>query len=902
MLQQPSGTVTFLFTDIEGSTRRWEDDPDLMRDALAQHDTVVRATIEDHGGFVFATGGDGFAIAFQRASDAVSAAVDCQRALRTAGLPAVRMGLHTGEAVEREGDYFGPAVNRAARVMAVGHGGQVLVSGATEQVLTEVELRDLGEHRLRDLSRPVRIFQLLAPGLLDEFPRLHSLDSLPGNLPLQVTTFVGRDDAVKRITATVTDHRLITLTGVGGVGKTRLALQVAAEVLPEFTDGAWICELASVASGEAMVEVIAAAFGIATQPGLSPKQSIIEFLRGKHLLVVFDNCEHLLDDAADFVGRILSECSRVHVLATSREVLSVDGEQVRGVRSIEDEHAVRLFVDRARAVRADFEADAATEIVIGEICERLDGIPLAIELAAARVLAMQPREIAGLLDERFRLLSGGRRSGVERHQTLRATVEWSYSLLSETERIVFDRLAVFPGSFDSEAAVAVASEGDLEAWDVFDALGGLVGKSMLVADALPEGVSRYAMLETLRQYGRERLGERVEIDAFRRRHSAYFAQLAEQTGPDLTTKREIVARRRALTELDNYRAAVVWSLDREPADDALLGIRIIAALALLVTSARSAGLGVWAERAVPRLDGVDLGLRVAVLGAAAFGALNRGDPEAALQLAREGVSEGLPRSCPAPVLAAGALGVATSVSDIAAGIALVRDGAQSLEAIDDQYGAIVLRIIAVIYSALIGETDSARREIDVLLPQARAHGNPTNLVIALYAYASTWWQDNPQAAHVAIEESFALTDQGASDIVAADAHELLARIRHAVGDTRGGLAAVVEGQRLADDVGNRQTSVSILWFAVELLASRGANDIGAICIGISGHGPYASVMNAMVGPEAEAHDAAEQAIRTAIGDSGYEQLVAEGAAMSYEELVGYTQRAISEFVGNDSNW
>jgi len=318
----------------------------------------------------------------------------------------VRMGINTGEVHERDGDYFGPPVNRAARLMAAGHGGQVLLAAVTAELVPGLTLRSLGEHRLRDLGSPMLVWQLGA----GEFPPLRTLDRLPGNLPVQVTSFVGRDTEVHLVAERLAEHRLVTLTGVGGVGKTRLAMQVAAEVVPEFQDGAWLCELASADDAESLVEVLATTFDVATRPGKTRRQSVIEVLTGKHLLVVLDNCEHLLDPAAEFVELVLRQCGSVRLLATSREALAIDGEYVHGLRSIAGEDALRLFVDRARAVR-DFEVDDASRAVIAEICDRLDDIPLAIELAAARVVSMQPTEIASRLDERFRLLSGGVAAG-----------------------------------------------------------------------------------------------------------------------------------------------------------------------------------------------------------------------------------------------------------------------------------------------------------------------------------------------------------------------------------------------------------------------------------------------------------------------------------------------------------
>ncbi len=902
MRDLPTGTVTFLFTDLESSTRLWEDYPDAMRDALARHDAILRDAVESHDGHVVMMTGDGCHAVFAAAEAALGAAADGQRRLGAepwgpTGPLRVRMGIHTGAAELRDGDYFGPALNRAARLMAAAHGGQVVISQATELLARDhlepsLTLADLGEHRLRDLSRPERVFQLNGPDLERRFAPLGSVDSLQGNLPTQVTSFVGRDDAVKAVHELVGQHRLVTVTGVGGVGKTRLATQVAGDLASEFPDGTWICELAAAADAEGLAEVAAAALDVPQRPGMSRQQSTISFLSSKHLFLVLDNCEHLLDRVAEFVELLLIECPSVRLLATSREVLSVDGEHVYGLRSMAHADAVRLFLDRAEAVSGGLALDETARRAVDEICERLDGIPLAIELAAARVLSMHPAEIAGLLDERFRLLSGGRRGGVERHQTLRATVEWSYSLLDDAERLVFDRLSVFAGSFDTDAAIAIVGDG-VDAWEVREAVGGLVRKSMLTADAGDGASSRYAMLETLRQYGREQLGARDEIESTRRRHARYFAEVARRFGPALITDQELPATRAALRELDNLRAAVTWALDAPAPDDVAPGIWIVAALGVFVTTVRSAGIGGWAERASSRLDGVPLDLRVAVLGTAAFGALNRGDPAAAIAYAEAALADGVPATCPQPALAYGSLAITVALSDFGRAIALLRDGAVELEAMGQTWGAINLRLVAVIFAAIADEGDGAKREIDDLLPRVRALGNPANLVIALYAYASAWWRDDPDGAAAALEESLNLTEQGASDVVYADAQELIAKIRHALGDTRSGLEAVLAGQAQADRVGNRPTAIGILWVATSLLAGSGAYDAVAIASGITEHGSLSSIMNNMVGQWAAEHEGAVEAAKAALGPSRYHELVEQGAAMPYERVIEWTREAIT---------
>jgi len=550
----PQGTVTFLFTDLEGSTRLWEEHPQEMRDALARHNTIVRAAVESHGGGVFSTMGDGMAAVFASARDAVRAVLAAQAGLaaeewgEVTGPLAARMGLLTDEGVLGGEHYLNQPLNRCARLMAAAHGGQALVSGATELLVRDdlpegCGLVDLGDHRLRDLARPVRVFQLTAPGLRRQFPPLRSLDAFAGNLPVQLSSFVGRAGELAELATAMKRSSLVTVVGVGGVGKTRLTLHAAAQMLPSFRDGAWLCELHAADNGETMAQAVLAALRVRPRPGISLADSIVEFLRTRSVLLVLDNCEHLLTAAAALAVDVLRSCRGVRILATSRQPLGVGGEQVFGLRplslpppaasmaTVGASDAVSLFVQRASAARRDFSLSPANVAAVGEICRRLDGIPLAIELAAPRVAALRPAEIAGLLDDRFRLLTGGRNDVADRHQTLQATVEWSYALLSEAERHVFDCLGVFPGSFDAAAAVRVTGAGGLQRWDILDALTALVGKSMVVEEEGPDQTSRYRLLETMRAFARQHLAAARELDRLQRRHAEHYAAFAEQAGP-----------------------------------------------------------------------------------------------------------------------------------------------------------------------------------------------------------------------------------------------------------------------------------------------------------------------------------------------------------------------------------
>ena len=455
-MNAPSGVVTFLFTDIEGSTRRWESDADAMRVALDAHNKVLREAVEANAGLVFNYTGDGMCAVFASPRSAVDAAVAAQRVLE---LP-VRMGIATGEAELRGDDYFGTVLNRTARVMAAGHGGQILLDGATAGLLTGVDLMSLGPRRLRDIARPVDMFQVQAVGLRADFPPLKTVDSTPGNLKSQPTSFVGRELAVVELETAVKANRLVTLTGVGGVGKTRLALEVAARLKSDFPDGVWVIELAPVGDPSAVPEATAAILGITPQAGLRLSDSIAAVMEGRSRLLVFDNCEHLLDAAADLIETIIERSSTVRILATSREGLGVADEQLWPVPALDvnagvDSEAATLFAERAQHVAPELALNVAESAgAVVEICRRLDGIPLAIELAASRMLSMTVTELRNRLDDRFRLLVGSRR-GLERHQTLRHAVQWSYDLLDDTEKVVLNRCSVFAGGFDLSSACAV---------------------------------------------------------------------------------------------------------------------------------------------------------------------------------------------------------------------------------------------------------------------------------------------------------------------------------------------------------------------------------------------------------------------------------------------------------------
>jgi predicted ATPase/class 3 adenylate cyclase/DNA-binding CsgD family transcriptional regulator len=551
----PAGVVTFLFTDIEGSTRRWESDAGAMRESLLAHDDMLRIAIEGHGGFLFKHTGDGVCAAFSSPRSAVEAAIAAQQRLQ---LP-VRMGIATGEAELRDGDYFGTVVNRVARLMAAGHGGQILAAESTAGLLSGFDLLDLGIHQLRDLSRAERVVQLCHPDLRDDFPPLRTASTVVAhNLPVQLTNFVGRGAQMTDLEKLLVDNRMVTLTGAGGAGKTRLAIEIAARIAAEFRDGLSYVDLAPVTHPGVVPVTVARALGLPDQPGRSTMDTLLRFVRDRQMLVVLDNCEHLLDASAELVVALLGAAPGLTLLATSREPIGAAGEVSWRVPSLSvADEATALFVDRARRARPDFRITNDNTTTVAEICRRLDGMPLAIELAAARVRALSLGEILDGLRDRFQLLTGGARTAVHRQQTLRASVDWSHALLSEPERVVFRRLAVFLGGFDLDAAQAVAGSGDMQRFQVLDFLALLVDKSLVVADN-SGGTTRYRLLETVRQYAQEKLGESGEADAARSRHRDFYTALAalldSPAGTDYERRLE-----QAETEIDNLRAAFAWS-------------------------------------------------------------------------------------------------------------------------------------------------------------------------------------------------------------------------------------------------------------------------------------------------------------------------------------------------------
>lgn len=597
MPEMPSGTVTFLFTDIEGSTKRWQRSSKDMATAVARHDAMLGTTIAEHDGTVFKTVGDAFCAVFPIAPSAVNAAVAIQRALADedwdeVGPIRVRMAIHVGDAEERDADYFGPAVNRVARLLSAGHGGQVLLSHSASELVRDnlpsvAQLRDLGEHRLKDLTRPERIFQLVSPGLEADFPPLVTLDNRPNNLPLQLTALIGREHEGTELQALLArdDVRLVTLTGPGGVGKTRLSLQVGSESVEAYPDGVWFVPLEESFDETGVVMALGSALGVREGGGQSLTDSLVEYLRGKHLLLVLDNFEQVAH-TAPLISRLLRAAPNTKALITSRTRLGLQGEREYAVQPLAlpkrdapivvpdllQCSAVALFVDRAQATSRGFTLTESNAAAVTEICRGLDALPLAIELAAARVKLLPPEALLKRMAQRLGLLTGGKGDRPVRQQTLRAAIAWSYDLLSPEERTLFARHAVFAAGFTLDAAEAVCNPD--ESIDLLAGLEALVDHSLIRQAEDDTGDLRFMMLVTIREFALERLAE-VDDGLTQARHLAWYLDLMQQAEPALRGPEQQLWLERLEREHDNFRAALAWA---ESAGHGLDCLRLAAAM------------------------------------------------------------------------------------------------------------------------------------------------------------------------------------------------------------------------------------------------------------------------------------------------------------------------------------
>jgi predicted ATPase/class 3 adenylate cyclase/Tfp pilus assembly protein PilF len=901
------GTRTFLFTDVEASTRLWEQRPAEMRIALKRHDLLLRAAIESHGGHVFKTMGDQFCAVFKAAADAVAAALAAQRAVQTEAWDGieplrVRAVLHTGVAEERDGDYLGPTLNRTARLLEAGHGGQTLLSLVTQELARDylpqgIGLRDMGEHRLKDLERPERVFQLLAEDLPADFPPLRTLSTLPNNLPHALTSFIGREREIAEVkqrlvhphprSARVPGRyptRLLTLTGVGGTGKTRLSLQVATEVMAEYADGVWLMELAPLADPALVPHAVATVLSVREEPGQPLMQTLVRHLKAKHLLLMLDNCEHLLAACAQLADTILKQCPDVTILASSREGLAIAGESLYRVPSLslpEPDHrspgdpdllpalaqseAVQLFVDRAAAVRPGFALSRSNALAVVEICCRLDGIPLALELAAARVRALSVEQIASGMGDLFRLLTGGSRTALPRQQTLRAAIDWSYDLLSEPERMLLLRLSVFAGGWNLEAAEAVCSDGgvgsDLSeicnpgcplptAWvpgaiirneELLDLLTSLVDKS-LVQHEERKGEARYRLLETVRQYGRDRLVEGGEAGTVRRRHLEWCRELAQRSdvlGPD---QRECLER--LDSELDNIRTGLEMALASEP----------IAALELAGGLGRFWSVRHWTEgrafleRALLAASGAPDEARAEALAWAGRLKWQQGDYEAAKAVLRS------------------SLELYRRLGDLG-GVAFSLNNLGNVAWGLGEYGAA---------RALHTECLSIWRE--VAPDKSGTAVSLNNLGTDALA------QQDYEAARAAFEESLALSRQQGSQFEAAWALEGLGNLACAEEQYGTAQAWFADSLAVAREIGDKGRVAGCLAGLAQVAAAAGDAERAARLFGAAE--ALRQAIGAPIHPaESALYEGSIEVIRSRLGRQAFEAAWAEGRAMPPEEAM-----------------
>ncbi len=877
----PAGTVTFLFTDIEGSTALWEAHGEDMRSALARHDSLMRAAVAERGGVVFKHTGDGLGCAFADAGAAVRAAVDAQVALATedwAPLDAVRarMGLHTGAADPEGGDYHAPAVNRAARIGDAGRGGQILASSATlalaDDALDDLGgVVDLGEHELPGLDRPVALHQILHPVVDEDQPALRAAPRLVGNIPAPPGELVGREDALADLAERLQPGAVVTLTGVGGVGKTSLALAAARAAAPLHAGGAWWVELAPVSDADRIDEAALAALGVARAAGVDARATLRGWADGAPRLLVLDNCEHLLGAVADLVADLHVACADLAVLATSREPLAAPAEEVVPVRSLappsgDDDPtgapAVTLFLARARDGGSVIEPEDLPTVV--DICRRLDGIPLAIELAAARTRSMGVADIARRLDERFRLLAGRRRAAVERHQTMRAALDWSYRLLEPAAQVLFDRLSVFVAPFSLEAAEAVAADDEVAEPEVMDLLADLVDKSMVMTTP-HEGSTRYHLLETLRQLGEEHVAERDEVDVLARRHADWVvAEMDEVSILD----GEGAARARWGLLVEDLRAAAHWALATGgPADAAVL---LEPGLLVGATDTRFDMADVATTILEAGLEDADPGAG-AVFTYIAGQHMAAGDLAAAEAFARRAVAAVGPESRP---------GALWCYSTLSRALAVTGRLEEAMEVIDDwtqwcvRLGlpqAFPLASAAMLV-AYAGDRERARALVDDAFAAADLSSGVSGML--WFVRAEVRWPSEPDAALADYREAWRRSPDGSLGRLSALVGEssLLARS----GDTDAALAGF---QQIL--LNGRDRSLIGTWVGVrnlvDLLVRLGEDEPAALL-----HGKLVAGTD---GRPTDDQETAIDELRSRLGGGTFADLVARGAALTTLEAI-----------------
>jgi predicted ATPase/class 3 adenylate cyclase len=929
----PSGTVTFLFSDIEGSTNLLQRLGDRYEGVLEEHRRLLRAAFQEKDGHEIDTAGDGFFVAFGRAAQAVEAAVASQREIAAHPWPegasvGVRMGLHTGEPALTPSGYVGLDVHRAARISSAGHGGQILLSQTTRDLVENdlpdgVSLRDLGEHRLKDLKRPERIFQVVIQGLPADFPPLKSLNVLPNNLPVQLTSFIGREKEIEEVKRSLSATRLLTLTGAGGCGKTRLALQVASDLLEEYRDGVWLVELAALSDPALVPQAVASVLSLREEPGYLPAgegspaaipilSRLSDHLRPKRMLIVLDNCEHLVEACASLAEGLLRACPNLRILATSREALGISGERAWSVPSLSlldpkmfpslakdimastltQYESVRLFIDRAVSALPTFTVTNRNAPAVAQICHRLDGIPLAIELAAARVKVLSAEQIALRLDDRFRLLTGGSRTALPRQQTLRATIDWSYNLLPEPERVLLRRLSAFVGGWTLPAAEAVCGDtmppraGAGGEGDVLDLLTQLVNKS-LVAVEEHGAEARYRLLETVRQYSLERLIESGEAEGLRGRHRDWYLSLAERAEPELVGRDRGAWLDRLEAEHDNLRAALEWSLGSEGAEE---GLRLAGALwrFWFVRGFLSEGRK-WLEGAIVRRSGELASVRVKALNGAGALAMGQGDQgrakvlfEESLSLSRElGDSEGTSYSLRLLGLVAqneGGYGRATTLFEES--LTLRRE-------LQDKWGiAHLLRLLGGV-AEYQGDYGRAKALLEDSLAIFRELGDKEGTSHSLRLLGLVAQNDGDYGrAKVLFEESLSLLREIEDKWGIAHSLRLLGSVAQSEGDYPRAAELYKESLILGSELGDKEGIARCL---EGLGAVAGAE--GPLEHAVRLYGAAEALREAIDAPlqpsHRSEHDRDVAALRAGLGEEEFTEAWAQGRAMQLKQAIDY---------------
>ena len=927
----PSGMLTLLFTDIEDSIRLWEADREAMTQASARHNRMVREQIEVAGGHVVKAVGEAFRAVFTDPFAALASAVAVQQAVGAEpwppGLPVrVRMALHSGACVERDGDYVGPVANRVDRLLAVGHGGQVLVTGATYELLADrlhdgIGFLDLGEHRLKDLGRAERVFQVTGPGLTERFGPLRSLDdpALRHNLPSQATSFVGRAAELAELRSQVrAGSRLITIAGPGGIGKSRLALQVAAEALDGDGDGVWLVELAPVAEPELVARTVAAVLQVREDPGRLILDTLVDAVGDRHLLVVVDNAEHVLGAVAKLADAVMRCCPRAYLLVTSREPLGISGEQVFRVPPLAVPPAdlaapgllaapgplaepgllaapgrlaafesVQLFAERAAMHRQGFALDDANAAAVAAICVRLDGIPLALELAAARLGSLSVPEIGSRLDQRFRLLTGGSRTALPRHQTLRALIDWSYELLTPEERIVLDRLSVFAGGWTLAAAEAVTA-GDAGDWQVLDHLAALVDKSLVQAEVM-HGSTRYRLLETVRHYAAERLALRAgsELDQTRAAHRDHYLALVETADTHLRGPDEARWLDRLEVEFDNIRAALAFSL-ADP-DGTEPGLQLAAGLRWFCNMRGHGGeilqaLNVLLERSDAQLPTRG---RARALTAACHMLDRFGDESAIPSLADEAIT--IARGLADDGIAADALSQLCwfrfEHGNLPAALARIDEAVGLARATGDPRLMAYILGRRAVFKGELGDPDAAVADHEEVLTLSRATGDNYRLATALANLGiDELTTGQLRAARAHLQEANVLADHLGYQNLSAGLRLNLGFVDLLGADPRNARRHFIDSLDTARSTGVK-SYVNGALLGLALAASADGDPIAAATLHGVADGGYERAGRALEALEAGLRDRDHARLRAKAGDAAFEAAYRHGRTLSQADAV-----------------